>query len=73
MATEDYDAYDQTIALIQEQTASLTAYRELLAKCQAENKKLLAVLQYYGNTPWKELSMLDRGEAAQRIITEVAG
>lgn len=73
MTTEDYDAYDQVIALIQEQTASLTAYRELLAKCQAENKKLLVVLQYYGNTPWKELSMLDRGEAARRIITEVAG
>jgi hypothetical protein len=71
MATEDYDAYDQKIALIQEQTASLTAYRELLAKCQAENKKLLSVLQYYGNTSWKELSMLDRGEAARRIIKEM--
>lgn len=73
MVTEDYDAYDQAIALIQEQTTALTSYRELLAECQAENKKLLALIQYYGYTPWKELTMLDRGEAARKTIKEVAG
>jgi hypothetical protein len=45
----------------------------LLAKCQAENKKLLALIQYYGYTSWKELTMLDRGEAARKTIKEVAG
>ena len=66
-------AYDNVMDLVKEQIAAMAEYRELLARCQAENKRLLDVVQYYGKTDWRELSMTDRGEVARQTHMEVMG
>lgn len=59
MTNEDYKAvYNQVQAL--------------LDGALRQNEALIQGLKYYADTDWRDLSLVDRGELARKIIREVA-
>ena len=69
-------AYDNVMDLVKEQIAAMAEYRELLAKCQAENEALIRGIKYYADDQaWnsREIPLMDRGTRARKILSEVMG
>jgi len=51
----------------------LLELRKTIQAMADENKKLLNLAVYYAVTDWRELSLLDRGEKARKMLKEVNG
>jgi hypothetical protein len=51
----------------------MSELRKTIQAMADENKKLLDLARYYANTDWRDLSMMDRGEAARQMVKEVNG
>jgi hypothetical protein len=44
-----------------------------IKECTAQNKKLVDALKFYAKTDWRDLTLLDRGDAARKLLKEVTG
>jgi hypothetical protein len=74
-AKPKFSAYDGVMDLLREQISALQVTRESLARCQAENKRLIEGYRFYADREnWRtRAAHLDNGDRAREILKEVVG
>jgi Asp-tRNA(Asn)/Glu-tRNA(Gln) amidotransferase A subunit family amidase len=72
-AKPKFSAYDGVMDLLREQISALQVTRESLARCQAENKRLIEGYRFYADRDnWRQrTAQMDNGAKAREILKGV--
>jgi Asp-tRNA(Asn)/Glu-tRNA(Gln) amidotransferase A subunit family amidase len=75
VADTEFSTYDQAMGLIREKISALQVTRESLARCQAENKRLIEGYRFYADREnWRQrTAQMDNGAKAREILKGVVG